>query len=168
MNTSRLVLGIFGVGIAVVFAIDSTGYPDQAAQMPLIYSMAVALLSLGIVVQELVSLRRHRTVAVESSDAHLNDDANDDKSDAPSRYWGRLHHICAGHHLCSNHQFRWLFTLYGSFYAGCAVGNPYGFDRIFAHRYRRGGGRHLHRFYCLSWAPHTSSPDVFLTTTFDA
>ncbi|MCL1477117.1 tripartite tricarboxylate transporter TctB family protein [Marinobacter sp. M3C] len=87
MNTSRLVLGIFGVGIAVVFAIDSTGYPDQAAQMPLIYSMAVALLSLGIVVQELVSLRRHRTVAVESSDAHLNDDANDDKSDAPSRYW---------------------------------------------------------------------------------
>jgi len=86
MNTSRLVLGIFGVGIAVVFAIDSTGYPDQAAQMPLIYSMAVALLSLGIVVQELVSLRRHRTVVVESSDAHLNDDANDDKSDAPSRF----------------------------------------------------------------------------------
>ncbi|UQG56524.1 MULTISPECIES: tripartite tricarboxylate transporter TctB family protein [unclassified Marinobacter] len=86
MNTSRLVLGIFGVGIAVVFAIDSTGYPDQAAQMPLIYSMAVALLSLGIVVQELVSLRRHRTVAVESNDAHLNDDASDDKSDAPSRF----------------------------------------------------------------------------------
>lgn len=51
MNTSRLVLGIFGVGIAVVFAIDSTGYPDQAAQMPLIYSMAVALLSLGMVAE---------------------------------------------------------------------------------------------------------------------
>ncbi|EAZ98073.1 tripartite tricarboxylate transporter TctB family protein [Marinobacter sp. ELB17] len=85
MNTSRLVLGIFGVGIAVVFAIDSTGYPDQAAQMPLIYSMAVALLSLGIVAQELISLRCHRTVTVESSDAHSNDDANSDKSEAPSR-----------------------------------------------------------------------------------
>ncbi|HDZ39182.1 MAG TPA: tripartite tricarboxylate transporter TctB family protein [Marinobacter sp.] len=85
MNTSRLVLGIFGVGIAVVFYIDSTGYPDQAAQMPLIYSTAVVLLSLGIVAQELLSLRRHRTVAVESRDAHSNDDANGDKSEAPGR-----------------------------------------------------------------------------------
>lgn len=85
MNTSRLVMGIFGVGIAAFFAIDSTGYPDQAAQMPLIYSTVVALLSLTIVAQELISLRRLRTVAVESSDAQLSDDANDDKSEAPGR-----------------------------------------------------------------------------------
>ncbi len=85
MNTSRLVMGIFGVGIAAFFAIDSTGYPDQAAQMPLIYSTAVALLSLGIVAQELISLRRHRSVASEFSDARLSDDANGDKSEAPGR-----------------------------------------------------------------------------------
>jgi ABC-type multidrug transport system permease subunit len=85
MNTSRLVMGIFGVGIAAFFAIDSTGYPDQAAQMPLIYSTVVALLSLTIVAQELISLRRLRTAAVESSDAQLSDDANDDKSEAPGR-----------------------------------------------------------------------------------
>jgi ABC-type multidrug transport system permease subunit len=78
-------MGIFGVGIAAFFAIDSTGYPDQAAQMPLIYSTVVALLSLTIVAQELISLRRLRTVAVESSDAQLSDDANDDKSEAPGR-----------------------------------------------------------------------------------
>jgi hypothetical protein len=85
MNTSRLVMGIFGVGIAAFFAIDSTGYPDQAAQMPLIYSTAVALLSLGIVAQELISLRRYCSVALESSDARLSDDANGDKSEAPGR-----------------------------------------------------------------------------------
>lgn len=86
MNTSRLVLGIFGVGIAVAFSIDSMGYPEQAAQMPLIYSVVVALLSLGIIVQELVSLRHRNTVAAESRDAHLNGDANGDKSEAPGRF----------------------------------------------------------------------------------
>jgi len=85
MNTSRLVLGISGVGIALAFSIDSTGYPDQAAQMPLIYSAAVALLSLGLIVQELVSLRHRNTVAVESGDAHLDEAADGDKSEAPGR-----------------------------------------------------------------------------------
>lgn len=85
MNTSRLVLGIFGVGTALAFSIDSTGYPDRAAQMPLIYSAAVALLSLAIIVQELASLRHRNTVAVESGDERLDEAADGDKSEAPGR-----------------------------------------------------------------------------------
>lgn len=85
MNMSRLVLGIFGVGIAMTFSIDSSGYPDQAAQMPFIYSVAVGLLSLAMIAQEVISLRRRRSLAIESEGARLNDDAGSDKDETPSR-----------------------------------------------------------------------------------
>ncbi|GHA96594.1 tripartite tricarboxylate transporter TctB family protein [Modicisalibacter luteus] len=53
MNVSRVFLGISGVGVAVLFYVNALEYPDAAAQMPLIYSVTVGLLSLAMVVSEI-------------------------------------------------------------------------------------------------------------------
>lgn len=42
MNISRLLLGLFGIAVAGVFFFDASNYPRAAAQMPMIYSVAVA------------------------------------------------------------------------------------------------------------------------------
>jgi len=57
MNMNRLVLGVFGMALAAVFFINAQGYPEAAAQMPLIYSTLVALLSLAMVCSELLRWR---------------------------------------------------------------------------------------------------------------
>ena len=53
MNVSRIFLGISGVGIAALFYVNALEYPDAAAQMPLIYSVTVGLLSVAMVMSEL-------------------------------------------------------------------------------------------------------------------
>lgn len=58
MNISRLVLGFFAIGIAATFYINAMGYPAKAANMPLIYSVAVALLGAAMVGQEVFSILR--------------------------------------------------------------------------------------------------------------
>ncbi|MFI0471634.1 tripartite tricarboxylate transporter TctB family protein [Halomonas sp. HMF6819] len=60
MNTSRLVLGIFAIGVATTFYVTALGYPDKAANMPLIYSVLVALLGTAMVGQELWSRLQSR------------------------------------------------------------------------------------------------------------
>ncbi|WP_110661396.1 tripartite tricarboxylate transporter TctB family protein [Salinicola socius] len=60
MNVSRLLLGVFGIVVAGVFFFDASQYPRAAAQMPVIYAVAVALLSLAMVASEL-RLRRRAT-----------------------------------------------------------------------------------------------------------
>lgn len=57
MNKNRLVLGLFGITLAAFFFINALTYPEAAAQMPLIYSVIVALLSLAMVGSELLSWR---------------------------------------------------------------------------------------------------------------
>ncbi|GHC39294.1 tripartite tricarboxylate transporter TctB family protein [Aidingimonas halophila] len=59
MNTSRLVMGFFGLILAGFFYINALGYPGEAAQMPIIYSVAVAILS-GLLI--LGELTRKKTV----------------------------------------------------------------------------------------------------------
>lgn len=60
MNKSRLVLGVFGMALAAVFFVNAQGYPAAAAQMPLIYSVMVALLSLAMLLSELLRWRTTR------------------------------------------------------------------------------------------------------------
>jgi len=62
MNISRLLLGLFGIAVAGVFFFDASNYPRAAAQMPMIYSVAVALLSAAMIGDELV-LKRRRAIA---------------------------------------------------------------------------------------------------------
>ena len=64
MNTNRLVLGLFGMALATAFFSNAQGYPEAAAQMPLIYSVTVGLFSLAMVCSELLRWRaaRHREV----------------------------------------------------------------------------------------------------------
>ncbi len=72
MNRNRFVLGLFGLALAAVFFIDALGYPDAAAQMPLIYSVTVGLLSLAMLGAELLRgrvARRRETEPVASGDA---------------------------------------------------------------------------------------------------
>lgn len=57
MNRNRLVLGLFGMALAAVFFINAQGYPEAAAQMPLIYAVTVGLLSLAMVCSELLRWR---------------------------------------------------------------------------------------------------------------
>ncbi|WP_342595346.1 tripartite tricarboxylate transporter TctB family protein [Salinicola lusitanus] len=59
MNVSRLLLGVFGLVVAGVFFLDASQYPRAAAEMPMIYAVAVALMSLAMVASEL-RLRRQR------------------------------------------------------------------------------------------------------------
>lgn len=54
MNVSRLSLGAFGVFLAIFFFVNNIGYPTRAAQIPLIFSTVVGLLSLALIVQEVV------------------------------------------------------------------------------------------------------------------
>ena len=58
MNVSRLLLGVFGIVVAGVFFFDASDYPRAAAQMPMIYAVAVGLLSLAMVASELRLQRR--------------------------------------------------------------------------------------------------------------
>lgn len=60
MNTNRLVLGLFGMALAAVFFTKAQGYPEAAAQMPLIYSVTVGLFSLAMVCSELLRWRAAR------------------------------------------------------------------------------------------------------------
>ncbi|MCQ4310392.1 tripartite tricarboxylate transporter TctB family protein [Pseudomonas stutzeri] len=57
MNKNRLALGLFGMALAAVFFVNAQGYPEAAAQMPLIYSVAVGLLALAMVCTELLRWR---------------------------------------------------------------------------------------------------------------
>ncbi|HSP56714.1 MAG TPA: tripartite tricarboxylate transporter TctB family protein [Halomonas sp.] len=64
MNTSRLTLGIFAIGVAATFYVNALGYPSRAANMPLIYSVVVALFGASMVGQEVLgTLRRRRAGA---------------------------------------------------------------------------------------------------------
>tara|TARA_R110001599_G_scaffold211958_1_gene409487 strand:+ start:232 stop:735 length:504 start_codon:yes stop_codon:yes gene_type:complete len=67
MNISRLVLGFFAIGIAATFYITAMGYPAKAANMPLIYSVVVALLGAAMVGQEVFSIRRRRQMAADEA-----------------------------------------------------------------------------------------------------
>ncbi|WP_313088509.1 tripartite tricarboxylate transporter TctB family protein [Pseudomonas sp.] len=90
MNRNRFVLGLFGLALAAVFFIDALGYPDAAAQMPLIYSVTVGLLSLAMLGAELLRgrvARRRETEPVASGDAAGPDaDADADAVSAAPRY----------------------------------------------------------------------------------
>ncbi|MCW8161809.1 MULTISPECIES: tripartite tricarboxylate transporter TctB family protein [Pseudomonadaceae] len=57
MNTNRLLLGLFGIALAALFFVNALKYPEAAAEMPLIYSVTVALLSLAMVASELLRRR---------------------------------------------------------------------------------------------------------------
>ncbi|SEL94701.1 tripartite tricarboxylate transporter TctB family protein [Halomonas daqiaonensis] len=61
---SRLVFGVFAIGIAAAFYVTALGYPDKAANMPLIYSVVVALLGAAMVGQEVLGMLRRRRVGV--------------------------------------------------------------------------------------------------------
>lgn len=63
MNLNRLFLSVFGMGLATVFFVNALEYPEAAAQMPLIYSVVVALLSLAMLVSEMASLRSRKAGA---------------------------------------------------------------------------------------------------------
>lgn len=65
MNTNRLVLGLFGMALATAFFSNAQGYPEAAAQMPLIYSVTVGLFSLAMVCSELLRWRAARQREVE-------------------------------------------------------------------------------------------------------
>ncbi|WP_110656759.1 tripartite tricarboxylate transporter TctB family protein [Salinicola halimionae] len=89
MNVSRLLLGVFGIALAGVFFFDASQYPRAAAQMPMIYAVAVALLSLAMVASELRFQRRasayRETGTTKVHDAVASDEAND-ASPAPRRW----------------------------------------------------------------------------------
>ncbi|MBD3894542.1 tripartite tricarboxylate transporter TctB family protein [Halomonas sp. ML-15] len=57
MNVSRLSLGAFGVFLAIVFFVNNISYPTRAAQIPLIFSTTVGLLSLALIVQEVFAAK---------------------------------------------------------------------------------------------------------------
>lgn len=80
MNMNRLVLGVFGMALAAVFFINAQGYPEAAAQMPLIYSTLVALLSLAMVCSELLRWRAARRREAEPAVA------TEEEPTAPPRY----------------------------------------------------------------------------------
>lgn len=79
MNKNRLVLGVFGMALALVFFISAQGYPAAAAEMPLIYSVAVALLSLAMVCSELLRWRVASRGEAEGA-------VSADSGEAPPRY----------------------------------------------------------------------------------
>jgi putative tricarboxylic transport membrane protein len=80
MNKNRLVLGLFGMALAAVFFINAQGYPEAAAQMPLIYSVTVGLLSLAMVCSELLPWRAARRREAEPAVA------TEGEPPAPPRY----------------------------------------------------------------------------------
>lgn len=85
MNMSRFFLGLFGIGIAIFFYVDAIGYPDQAAQMPLIYSVAVALLSSAMVAQELIGISRRKTRPVRVEEGQSAIQSEEEGGEKPKR-----------------------------------------------------------------------------------
>ncbi|ALM51997.1 tripartite tricarboxylate transporter TctB family protein [Halomonas huangheensis] len=84
MNISRLTLALFSIVVAGVFYIDALGYPSRAASMPLIYSVAVALLGFAMLAQEVIGARRQGMSPVTSGDADTPDDT---ASSAAGQRW---------------------------------------------------------------------------------
>jgi hypothetical protein len=80
MNKNRLVLGLFGIVLAAVFFTNAHDYPEAAAQMPLIYSVTVGLLSLAMVCSELLRCRAARRREAEPAVA------TEEEPTAPPRY----------------------------------------------------------------------------------
>ncbi|WNL40197.1 tripartite tricarboxylate transporter TctB family protein [Halomonas sp. PAMB 3232] len=83
MNISRLVLGVFAIGVAAAFFITALGYPAKAANMPLIYSVVVALLGAAMVGQEVLGILRRRQAPIDGaatpgSDAFAEDAVSDE------------------------------------------------------------------------------------------
>lgn len=72
MNISRLVLGVFAIGIAVTFYVTALGYPAKAANMPLIYSVVVALLGASMVGQEVFNNLRRRQMSADGTGTSAN------------------------------------------------------------------------------------------------
>ncbi|TLX63614.1 tripartite tricarboxylate transporter TctB family protein [Stutzerimonas nosocomialis] len=72
MNKHRLLLGLFGIALAALFFVNARHYPHGAAEMPLIYSVIVALLSVAMIATELL---RSRTAAGASGAAAGEDGA---------------------------------------------------------------------------------------------
>ncbi|NIC07141.1 tripartite tricarboxylate transporter TctB family protein [Billgrantia bachuensis] len=76
MNVSRLTLGVFAIGVAVTFYVTALGYPDKAANMPLIYSIVVALFGAAIIGQECLGpIRRRRMMAGTDTPASPSDNS---------------------------------------------------------------------------------------------
>lgn len=74
MNISRLALGMFVIGVAATFYVNALGYPSRAANMPLIYSVVVALFGAAMVGQEVLgTLRRRRVGAAEGMESPAED-----------------------------------------------------------------------------------------------
>ncbi|TLX56220.1 tripartite tricarboxylate transporter TctB family protein [Stutzerimonas nosocomialis] len=71
MNKHRLLLGLFGIALAALFFVNARHYPHGAAEMPLIYSVIVALLSVAMIATELL---RSRTAAGASGAATAGED----------------------------------------------------------------------------------------------
>ncbi len=69
MNVSRLSLGAFGVFLAIFFFVNNSGYPTRAAQIPIIFSTAVGLLSVALIVQEVVVSRMRLGLATSAGPA---------------------------------------------------------------------------------------------------
>lgn len=85
MNVSRLLLGVFGIVVAGVFFFDASQYPRAAAQMPMIYAVAVALMSLAMVASELRLGRR--ASATSDTAAEASAPASDAISQEAPRRW---------------------------------------------------------------------------------
>ncbi|MBY6112045.1 tripartite tricarboxylate transporter TctB family protein [Halomonas sp. DP1Y21-3] len=67
MKLSRLLFGLFALGVATLFGVTSLGYPDAAARMPLIYAVVVGLFAIAMIVQELTAHSRARAQASSSA-----------------------------------------------------------------------------------------------------
>lgn len=89
MNISRLVLAVFSIVVAGVFYVDALDYPAAAANMPLIYSVAVALLGVAMIVQEVVGARRRATSCHDTaaSNCHKLSDSQQEQEDPTPRHW---------------------------------------------------------------------------------
>lgn len=85
MNKNRLALGVFGMALAATFFVNAQGYPHAAAQMPLIYSVLVGLLSLAMVCSELLRLRKSSRRETEGP-VTVGEGAAEAESTAPPRY----------------------------------------------------------------------------------
>lgn len=89
MNVSRLVLGAFAIGIAAAFYVTALGYPDKAANMPLIYSVVVALLGAAMVGQEVLGTLQRRRVGAAEGMASPAEGSNDGGEDASTEQGGQ-------------------------------------------------------------------------------
>nr|WP_300315555.1 tripartite tricarboxylate transporter TctB family protein [Halomonas sp.] len=87
MNLSRLVFGVFAIGVAVTFFVTSMGYPQKAANMPMIYSVLVALLGAAMVSQEVIGSRRRRLTAEVGSSSSVPDEEGDASSTQHRQPW---------------------------------------------------------------------------------